>query len=91
MTTYTIAYLKPNQSGDSMLLAVVPDCKDAVGEARFYLRTAYLDPDQEIITESGLILTDEEPDDLSRIRWSGQGLGFITDEAGNVFQYAINR
>lgn len=90
MTTYTIAYCE-------LLYACVPDGDDEAlerelrdaGEQRSGddgVEPIRLDT---VSIETGLILTDDKPDDASRIVWRGQDLGWLTDEHGKSYDYAI--
>lgn len=86
MTTYTIAY-------DEVLISCVPDGDETTLEAEIaefqrQLERADL-PCGSIDIERGLILTDDEPDDTSRIVWRGHDFGWLTDENGVSYDYAI--
>jgi hypothetical protein len=84
MTTYTIAY-------NEMLLAIVPDGQDI---------DAAIAEEAEILgeepccyrIETGLTLTDERPEDESRIAWQGNHCtGWLVDEHKRVFDYAVRQ
>jgi hypothetical protein len=85
MTTYTIAY-------GQVLYACAPDgdkekleleLQEAEKQARIELNRDGL------ILVSGLILTNDRPDNERRIVWQGHDLGWLTDENGNSYEYAI--
>jgi hypothetical protein len=85
VTTYTIAY-------NVLLFACVPDGDaDALErELRECEEMSILHPSREKLTiVSGLTLTDEEPEDESRIVWRGHDLGWLTDKHGTAYDYAI--
>jgi hypothetical protein len=86
MITYTIAY-------GALLYACAPDGNETALEAEIATQREQaaaagvtLGP---ITFERGLILTDEEPEDEDRIVWRGHDLGWLTDEHGNSYEYAI--
>lgn len=86
MTTYTIAYLLGDNA--SVLLAIVPDGQDV--EAAVAAESEKINEDlSDYETESGLILTDDEPENASQIVWSGHSYGWISDETGRIFQYIV--
>ena len=98
MTTYTIAYTKPESDGGiSRLIATVPERGDVYATVKAAVRQEQLD----LIDESGkapaiawdavsgLVLTDDEPPDESRIIWQGQDRGWLMDENGKTYQYAV--
>jgi cytochrome c1 len=85
--TYTIVI---DMAAD-LLAACVPDGdRDAVsrelGEYRDQSSPGH-EPDLKVI--NGLILTNDEPDDESRIKWRGHERGWLTDVAGATYQYAV--
>lgn len=46
-------------------------------------------PDFRVI--NGLILTDDKPDDESKIEWRGHERGWLTDTSGSAYRYAIRQ
>ena len=82
-STYTIAH----HAGHT-ILAIVPDGQDAMAEALRESQEARLDlTADDIEIEQGLELTDDLPDDHTRLFWTDRTL--LEDEAGNRFHYAI--
>jgi hypothetical protein len=85
MTTYTIAY-------GPVLYACVPDGNEAALERELLEaeEQARIEIDRDgIVIDTGLILTDERPEDYRRIVWQGHDLGWLTDENGTSYEYAI--
>lgn len=90
MKTYTIAYR-------GLLYACVPDGDDAALERELRDADSERNDDSDVApinrdtvtVETGLILTDEEPEDEGRIVWRGHDLGWLTDEDGTAYEYAI--
>lgn len=82
MTTYTIA-----MDGD-MLIACIPDGEDL--DAAILMQTDAADcPLTASAVYTGLTLTDDEPEDRSRIVYSGHEMGWLTEEDGTPRDYAI--
>jgi hypothetical protein len=78
---YTLAYRGP------LLIAVVPDGEDvaktvAAEEKRLGQSLAGYE------TKSGLVLVDTIPTG-STVFWRGHGMGWIKDETGRSFRYAV--
>lgn len=85
MTTYTIAY-------DEILYACVPDGDDAALERELCEaeEQGRIEIDRDAVSiESGLMLTDEPPDDECLIAWQGHDAGWLSDESGTTYEYAI--
>ena len=78
MTTYTLAI------GADMLLATVPDGGDIVSEI-----AKDMDTPPEYILHTGCILTDAEPADDSTIVWESGNEGWIFDETGRDWRFAV--
>jgi len=91
MTTYTIATTVPASDGLSMLLATVPDSGDIATPAERLIAEQWRGEDGAIEYEitTGLTLTDEEPEDEDRIVWRGHDLGWLIDETGRTWEYAV--
>lgn len=82
--TYTIAY-------DECLFACVPDGADLEAELQRVEAEAGITIDRGSLSiESGLHLVDadKEGDDVV---WSGNALGWLSDETGRSFEYAVRR
>jgi hypothetical protein len=90
MTTYTIAFTKPASDGSSLLLATVPDGGDIEAAAAAEIADARLEH-VEYVTKRGLTLTDAEPEDENRIVWQGYDRGWLVDETGATFYYAVRQ
>ena len=88
MTTYTIAVTTEYQ--DAMLLASCPDDSD-IDEAVAKEHAWERDEDEPAWKAiSGLIFTDDEPDDEDKIVWGpGVDRGWLIDEIGRTYRYAI--
>ena len=81
MKTYTLAYRGP------LLIAVVPDGSDvkaavAVEEKRLGQSLAGYE------TRDGLVLVDSVPTGAT-VFWRGHGLGWLRDETGRAWRYAV--
>lgn len=93
--TYTIITTAPASDGSALLLATIPDGKfTAVEAAAERAITEVCDPTRpgerpEWTYQPGLTLTNDEPDDESQIAWSGHGQGWLMDETGRTFQFAV--
>jgi hypothetical protein len=84
MTTYTLAFDR------DLLIAVFPDGGDATAEANRQSGSAYNDPLTVTKTIEGVTLTDAVADeDDERIVYSGHKMGWLSDETGRVFKYAV--
>lgn len=90
MTTYTIAYR-------GLLYACVRDGDETTLDAE--LRDADSQRNEDVSVEpinrdtvtikTGLILTNEEPEDEARIVWRGHDIGWLTDINGTPYEYAV--
>lgn len=83
--TYTVAYLP------EVLLAIIPDGHDieaALAEEEEQAGEKF-DRD-EVVIESGLVLTDE-PENTDNVIWRGHSAGWITDENDDAFGYIVRR
>lgn len=89
MNTYTIAFTTPSPDGSCLLLATVLDGTDIAAAVKHEIETAGLNEDLIYETQSGLILTDAEPDDESRIIWRGHDCGWLMDENDVTWNFAI--
>lgn len=91
MTTYTIAMTKPASDSSSLLLAIVPDGADIDGAAQKEIADNRLDANGpvEYVTVPGLTLTDDEPEDEDRIVWKGHSCGWLIDEMGRTYEFAV--
>lgn len=80
--TYTIVI----DTAADLLAACVPDGDQdgIVRELRDYHDQSSAEYESDFRVINGLILTDDEPDDESRIKWRG-----LTDKAGTSYRYAI--
>ncbi len=92
MTTYTIATTIPtSDDGVCLLLATVPDGDNIDAAAADEIATGGLDEhgpcEYEITT--GLVLTDDEPEDDTRVIWSGHSCGLLIDETGRTWEFAL--
>lgn len=81
MNTYTIAFT------DSVLLATVVDGSDIDAVIKASVPG---DVEGEIEKVSGLVLTDDLQEG-DEIVWSGNDCGYLTDEHGSWFNYAVRR
>lgn len=82
MTTYTLAL------GHSLLLATVPDGGDVSEQIAEEERKAGGDSlEYECI--SGCTLTDDKPEDTDTIVWHSGNEGWIIDETGRDWKYAV--
>ena len=82
MTTYTLAF------SDDLLIATVATGADIDTAIRAEEERAG-ETFENIRIINGVTLTDEEPDDLDRIIYSGSDFGWLTDESGRTYEYAI--
>jgi hypothetical protein len=85
--TYTIVI----DAGADLLAACVPDGdQDAISrELREYRAQCNPEHSPDFRVINGVILTDDEPDDESRIKWRGHERGWLTDKDGTTYRYAI--
>lgn len=82
MTTYTIAH------HCDIILAIVPDGRDAMAEALRINDVARLNlTKDDIEVKEGLILTDDMPADRSKLFWTDRAI--LEDEDGRTFKYAV--
>ena len=86
MTTYTIAY------GHDLLLACVPDGVNLQAALAREAKQAAVDPADfgEVTTIAGLHLTDQ-PLDGDEVVHRGHSTGWLSDEAGRTYDYAVRR
>lgn len=91
MTTYTIAMTKPASDGSSLLIATAPDGADIDAAARKEIDDNGLNAEGpvEYVTISGLILTNAEPADEDSIVWKGHSCGWLIDETGQTYEFAV--
>lgn len=82
MKTYSIAYV------GNHLIAVVPDSDDVAAAVEEVAAQARIELD-EYTVESGLILTNDEPEDADKIRWTERRLPKLHDEDGIYYDYAV--
>lgn len=84
MTSYTIAY----STETGMLVACIPDGGDMDAAIAAEGQKAGISFDIDDLTiEDGLTLADEAPEGAD-IRYSGQSMGWLSDEAGRSFEMA---
>lgn len=87
--TYTIA-LTDNRDSPRLLLATVPDGGDIAAAVSAEISNAVAYPERPgWIALDGLILTDLRPDDDTCIVWQGHELGWLIDETGRTWEYAV--
>ena len=80
--TYTLAL------GADMLLATVPDGADIEDAVRLEAdQSGFEAPEFQAV--EGCILTDDEPEDPDSIVWVSGNCGWIMDDAGRVWRFAI--
>jgi hypothetical protein len=85
--TYTIVI---DTAADLLVACVADGDQDGlVRELREYRDQSSAEHEANLRVINGLILTDDEPDDESRIKWRGYDRGWLTDERGISYQYAI--
>jgi hypothetical protein len=74
-----------------LLAACVPDGNGEAQtkEVEDYLDQSSEDHDPLFETIAGLMLTDDEPEDESRIVWRGHDCGWLTDTTGAAYKYAV--
>jgi hypothetical protein len=84
---YTIAI----DTAADLLAACVPDGNKwlLVRETNEYTQQSSPDHTPTFQIIPGLVLTDEEPADETRIVWRGHERGWLTNTDGETFQYAI--
>lgn len=88
MTTYTIV----NDSESGMLLCCLPDGSDlesAISEFTTHANIQSIGID-DCDVNSGLVLTDDT-EDGDQIIYGGNDLGWLTDEFGRTYEYAVRR
>lgn len=85
--TYTIAVM----TSTGMLLACIPDSGDIEAAVRNVEAEASTTFDRDDLTiESGLTLTDSDDcADTGEVLYSGSAMGFLSDEAGATYKYAV--
>jgi hypothetical protein len=86
MTTYTLAI------ADIMLLATVPDDAGIAGAVAKEVEDNGLDRHHgpiEYKAISGCTLTDDEPEDSDTIVWHSGNGGWIIDETGRDWRFAV--
>jgi hypothetical protein len=86
MTTYTLAI------GDGLLLATVPDGADIDAAVETECNLARIKPPK-YETIEGCTLTDELSDELVdeiELVWASGSCGWLMDEIGNTWRYAIH-
>lgn len=80
--TYTLAI------GGDMLLATVPDGGDiAAAVTAEAAKSGFIPPAYEV--EPGCTLTDEEPDGGATVVWASGNAGWVIDETGVDWKFAI--
>ena len=87
MKTYTVAYT----TDSGLLLACVPDntTDEIYKEIDRVEKEAGIEINRDdVVTEEGLILTNDAPRGLN-VRWSTGNAGRLNDETGVEFRYAI--
>lgn len=84
MITYTIIV------SHDMLIGTVLDGADIAVATASALSDAELEQDETLYTESGLTLTDT-PEDGDEEVWSGTRMGWLSDENGCGFLFAVRR
>lgn len=84
MSTYTIIV------SHEMLIGTIRDGEDVSAATASALAEAELEQDETLYTESGLTLTDT-PEDWDEEVWSGTSMGWLSDENGRSFLYAVRR
>lgn len=85
MTTYTLVFC-----GD-LLITTVPDGGDIEAAIKAEEEKAREEYDEDDLTYyKGVILTDD-PEDDDEIIYSGTSYGWLVDEAGTAYKYAVFR
>lgn len=84
MKTYTIAMW------NDLLIAVIPDGADLEAAIAAEREKAATPEMTATATHSGLTLTDD-PESDDDIVYSGYKMGWLTDETGKSFYYAVRR
>lgn len=80
--TYTLAI------GGDMLLATVPDGADiAAAVTAEAAKSGFTPPSYGVVV--GCTLTNEEPDDGAAVVWASGNAGWVIDEAGMDWKFAI--
>src|SRR5689334_5915320 len=85
--TYTIVI---DEAADLLAACVEDGDEDAISrELREYQEQSSPEHEPNFKVINGLILTDSEPEDETRIKWRGHDRGWLSDKAGTTFEYAV--
>lgn len=84
MTTYTIAFW------NDLLIATIPDDGDLDAAVKAESERASIPEMEATSVETGLILTDET-EDGDEIVYSDTRTGWLIDENGKTYRYAVKR
>ena len=86
MTTYTLVFCN-----DLLLVATVPDGGDIEAAVKAEEKNGNVEFNEDDLTYyKGVTLTDD-PEDDDEIIYSGTSCGWLIDEAGTAYEYAVWR